>query len=219
MLLNADLTRRVVLDTATLEWVTSPEPGVERRLLERDGDEVARATSLVRYAPGSRFGRHEHGGGEELLVLEGTLEDEQGRYEAGTWLHNPAGSAHAPFSTAGCVLWVKLGQADPAQRQRLVVDTRNGGWRGPAEGVQRLMFFGDHGAPQRAYVARFAPGARVPFHAHPGGEELFILEGELRDEHGRYPAGTWLRQPHGSEHGPFSETGARVLVRQGHMAH
>ncbi|HKI96959.1 MAG TPA: cupin domain-containing protein [bacterium] len=217
MLLNADLHERVVLATPALDWVASPEPGVERRMLERNGEEVARAVSIVRYAPGSRFGRHEHGGGEELLVLDGELCDEHGRYPAGTYIRNPPGSAHAPYSEDGCTLLVRLCQMAPTEQARLVMDTRNGGWQGPPEAIRRLDLFRDEATGETVYLSRFAAGAQVPHHDHPGGEELFVLEGEIQDEHGRYPAGTWVRQPHGSAHAPFSECGAQVLVRRGHL--
>ncbi len=94
--LNTDRTQRCVVHTPSLDWVASPAPGVWRRLLERDGGEVARATSVVHYEAGARFEAHTHGGGEEILVLNGTFEDEHGRYGPGTYIHNPVGSAHAP---------------------------------------------------------------------------------------------------------------------------
>ena len=68
MEINADFSQRVVVHAAQLPWVPSPMAGVERRMLDRIGDEVARATSIVRYAPGSQFSPHTHGGGEEFLV-------------------------------------------------------------------------------------------------------------------------------------------------------
>jgi len=109
MELHADLSQRAVLDTNALPWMPSPMAGVERRLLDRIGDEVARATSIVRYAAGSHFERHIHGGGEEILVLDGTFSDEHGDYPAGTYLRNPAGSVHRPWSEPGCTIWVKTG--------------------------------------------------------------------------------------------------------------
>lgn len=107
--LHADLDQRVVLETSGLPWTPSPLAGVERRMLDRRGAELARATSIVRYAPGSRFERHSHGGGEEILVLEGVFQDEHGSYPAGSWLRNPPGSGHHPWSEAGCTIWVKTG--------------------------------------------------------------------------------------------------------------
>ncbi len=110
--------QREAVETATLPWAASPLAGVDRRMLDREGGEVARATSIVRYAPGSHFERHVHGGGEEILVLEGTFSDERGDHPAGSYLRNPPGSAHAPFSVDGCLLLVKLWQFGPATPKR-----------------------------------------------------------------------------------------------------
>ena len=110
MALNADFGARVVIDTRVAPWIASPEPGVERKLLDRVGGEVARATSIVRYGPGSAFASHEHTLGEEFLVLAGTFADEGGEYPTGTYVRNPPGSRHRPFSTSGCELFVKLRQ-------------------------------------------------------------------------------------------------------------
>ena len=109
MQLNADFSQRALIRPTDSPWVASPMPGVERRMLDRIGDEVARATSIVRYAPGSHFDRHVHDGGEEILVLEGVFSDEHGDYPAGTWLRSPDGSAHQPYSETGCLIWVKTG--------------------------------------------------------------------------------------------------------------
>ena len=83
MELNADFTKRAVAHSATMPWVASPIAGVDRRMLDRIGDEVARATSIVRYAPQSRFSAHTHGGGEEFFVLDGVFQDEHGDFPAG----------------------------------------------------------------------------------------------------------------------------------------
>src|SRR5579862_645998 len=123
MELNADFSRRVVVHAARLPWVPSPMAGVERRMLDRIGDEVARATSIVRYAPRSRFSPHTHGGGEEFLVLDGVFQDERGDYPAGTYVRNPPTSRHTPRSEAGCTILVKLHQFDPTDRTDIRLDT------------------------------------------------------------------------------------------------
>ena len=216
MELHADLAQRVVLDTTALPWVPSPMAGVERRMLDRLGGEVARATSIVRYEPGSRFERHSHGGGEEILVLEGTFSDEQGDYPTGTYLRNPAGSAHAPFSEQGCTLLVKLHQMQPLDQQTVVIDTRSSDWLpGLVTGLQVLplhAFGSEHVA-----LVRWAPGTRFQLHGHPGGEEIFVLDGVFQDEQGNYPAGSWLRNPNGSQHRPWSEAGCTIWVKTGHL--
>jgi anti-sigma factor ChrR (cupin superfamily) len=170
----------------------------------------------VRYAPGSRFERHVHGGGEEILVLEGTFSDEHGDYGAGTYLRNPAGSSHAPFSEKGCTILVKLQQMHPADQQRLVIDTSKSSWvPGLVSGLEVLplhAFGSEHVA-----LVRWAPGTVFQPHGHPGGEEIFVLDGVFQDEHGTYPAGSWLRNPPGSVHRPWSEMGCTIWVKTGHL--
>lgn len=94
MLINANFARRVSVASSDYQWVSSPQGGVERVMLDRVGDEVARATSVVRYAPNSSFPFHMHAQGEEILVLSGTFSDESGHYPAGWYLRNPPGSGH-----------------------------------------------------------------------------------------------------------------------------
>ena len=133
MELNADFSQRAAVHAARLAWVPSPVPGVERRMLDRIGDEVARATSIVRYAPRSRFSAHTHGGGEEFLVLEGVFQDEHGDYPAGYYVRNPPTSRHIPGSEAGCVIFVKLWQFAADDRTQLRIDTLQRPFR-PAPG-------------------------------------------------------------------------------------
>lgn len=216
MLVNADLGQRAVSFADEAEWAPSPMAGVERRMLERDGDEVARATSVVRYRPGSRFPRHEHALGEEFLVLEGTFEDEQGQYPAGTYVRNPPGSGHAPWSDAGCVLFVKLRQFHPDDRERVVVDTRSAEWfPGIVKGIAVLPLHGF--GSERVSLVRWAANTRFTPHVHPGGEEIFVLDGAVEDEEGRYAADSWLRNPPGSQHMPFSLEGCLLYVKIGHL--
>ena len=121
--IRADLAVSAVVPASAHRWVASPEPGVERVMLDRIGDEVAVATSLVRYRPGSKFATHRHDRGEEFLVLDGVFADEHGRYPRGWYVRNPPGTAHAPFSDEGCLLFVKLRQFAARDDQPLAVDT------------------------------------------------------------------------------------------------
>lgn len=216
MQLNADFTQRALIRPADSPWLASPMPGVERRMLDRIGDEVARATSIVRYAAGSHFSEHHHPGGEEFLVLDGVFSDERGDYPAGTYVRNPIGSHHAPFSREGCTIFVKLMQFDPADDQPVVINSRHAQWRpGLVPGLQVLPLH-QHGTEHVALV-RWAPGTTFSAHRHWGGEEILVLEGTFQDEFGDYPAGTWLRSPHLSQHTPFSEAGCLIWVKTGHL--
>ena len=214
--LNTDVTERCVVDSNALLWSESPSPLVHRRLLERDGSEVARATSVVRYAVGARFDAHTHELGEEILVLEGTLSDELGNYGPGTYLKNPPGTSHAPFSEDGCTLFVKLRYLHPQDTERVVVSTRQASWRqGLVPGLTVLPLW-EFGTTSTAMV-RWAPGTYFNPHRHFGGEEIFVVDGVFSDEHGHYPQGTWLRSPHMSQHKPFSTEGCLILVKTGHL--
>ena len=217
MNLNDDFSQRIVARAADAVWTPSPLPGVERRMLDRVGEEVARATSLVRYAPGSRFDRHVHGGGEEILVLEGVFCDEAGEYPAGTYLRNPPGSSHAPSSREGCLLFVKLQQFDPADTRSVRIDTRSAPWRrGLVPGLE-VMPLHSHDGVDTALV-RWAPKTRFNPHTHPGGEEILVLDGVFNDEGGAYAAGTWLRSPRWSRHTPYTgPEGALIYVKVGHL--
>lgn len=216
MQLNADFCQRALIRPADSPWVASPMPGVERRMLDRIGEEVARATSIVRYAAGSRFSEHQHPGGEEFLVLDGVFSDERGDYPAGTYVRNPIGSHHAPFSREGCTIFVKLMQFDEADDQPVVIDSTQAQWRpGLVPGLQVLPLH-QHGTEHVALV-RWAPGTYFNAHRHWGGEEILVLEGTFQDEFGDYPAGSWLRSPHLSQHTPFSEAGCLIWVKTGHL--
>ena len=214
MRLHADRTQRVVIDTCAAPWTASPEPGVERIMLDRDGAELARATSIVRYAPGARFREHEHGQGEEILVLDGEFRDEHGIYPAGTYLRNPWKTRHSPFSPLGCMLFVKLRQI-PAGDPRAVVVGPDA-VRVALEGRDRVREFVLHATvAERVSLVRWPAWHTEPRHDHPHGEEILVLEGELADEHGRYGTGAWMRQPPGSTHAPFTGAGCLMWVKRG----
>jgi len=219
MRLHADFLERVAVVTGDLPWTASPVNGVRRRMLDRIGGEIARATSIVSYAPGATFPRHEHPGGEEFLVLEGLLADELGSYAKGTYVRNPPGSGHAPRAgSEGARLFVKLHQIVDGDVERVVVDTMAARWQpGMVSGLSVLPLheFGD----EHVALVRWAPNTHFRRHAHWGGEEILVLEGVFRDEHGTYRAGSWLRSPHLSSHEPFTAAeGATIFVKVGHLA-
>jgi quercetin dioxygenase-like cupin family protein len=195
MLLNEDLSNRTVVHAAELPWVPSPTVGVERRMLFRRGAEQARATSIVRYAPGSRFPRHVHPGGEEFLVLEGVFQDERGDYPAGSYVRNPPASAHAPGSETGCIIFVKLWQfrRDDAADVRLLPG--EGAARPPREGQERSrILFEDTGEQVRLD----AWSAHAPLHlANPLGLEVLVVGGSFTQDGESFARCSWLRLPAG----------------------
>ena len=214
--LNMDRTQRLCIDTNRLDWESSPANGVWRKKLEREAAESGQVTSVVRYAPGTRFSAHRHPLGEEILVLEGVFSDEQGDYPAGSYLHNPPGSSHAPFSDSGCTILVKLNQFETDDDRVVRIRTHESDWRaGLVDGLS-VMPLHSHGVSHTELV-RWAPGTVFQPHSHPGGEEIFVIEGIFEDEYGQYPTGCWLRNPAWSRHHPFSREGCTLLVKVGHI--
>ena len=216
MLINADLTKRVVIHTPSLEWVPSPLPGVERRMLDRHGAESGRATSMVRYAPGSSFKEHTHVGGEEFLVLEGVFSDERGDFPAGSYVRNPIGSKHTPFCKDGCIIFVKLHQFDEADTVQKTLDTNAMQWESSNyDGVTQKVLheFGN----EHVSLFNFSPGAQVSEHVHEGGSEALVLSGDFSDAEGHYKTGDWIRNPDGSAHAPYTNDGCVMYVKTGHL--
>ncbi|MDE2583573.1 MAG: cupin domain-containing protein [Rhodospirillales bacterium] len=216
MQLNADLSRPAEVDSAALPWVASPMAGVERRMLERDGEEVARATSLVRYAPGSAFAPHTHGAGEEFLVLEGVFSDETGDFRAGFYVRNPPGSRHRPSSAPGAVILVKLRQMPPEETEMVRLDTHAAGlWHDIGQGAREALLFD---APwERVAMLRLPPGYAGNRETWPRGAEFFVVEGELVIDDIPRRAGTWLRLPPQSHLALASRTGALLYRKTGHL--
>ncbi|MFA6218509.1 MAG: cupin domain-containing protein [Erythrobacter sp.] len=219
MQVNADFSQRVSVDTSALDWVPSPMAGVERRMLDRIGGEVARATSIVRFAAGSSFAGHTHGGGEEFIVLEGVFQDEHGDYPAGTYVRNPPTSSHVPGSAEGCTIFVKLWQFDAADRTQFSVDidairlVPMLGWDGVETGLLHRDQF------ETVRVERWQPGAERAL-SFPDGGEILLLEGRLDTPAGLLERHDWLRLPSGdairAAAGPH---GARFWIKTGHLAH
>ena len=216
--MNAEFSERAVCDTDAMEWQQSPVEGVWRKRMELSGPaEAGRVTSLVRFDAGTRFPAHDHPDGEEILVLDGVFSDEFGDHPKGTFMLNPEGTRHAPHSEQGCLLFVKLRQYSGAATVR--IDTLSAPWRDTGTpGSKQLMLFETDAPGETISLYRMAPGCEVADHPHPGGEEIFVLEGGLEDQYGRYEAGCWGRSPAGSHHWAKSESGCLVYAKLGHLS-
>ncbi len=219
MELNADFSTRVVVHSGELEWVKSPMPGVDRRMLDRIGGEVARATTIVRYAPNSAFSEHTHTGGEEFIVLDGVFSDEHGDFPVGSYIRNPPTSAHTPGSAPGCVIFVKLWQFDSEDRTQVKIDM-NKMEAVPVmgrDGVSVMPLFQD--ARETVRCEHWDAGADVMLDLPDGGEFL-VLNGSFSESGDTLGQGGWLRLPEGAQLQAKAGTeGARVWMKLRHIPH
>lgn len=214
MNLNADFATRVVVHSENVDWLASPMPGVDRRMLDRIGDEVARATSIVRYAPGSHFSAHTHTGGEEFIVLDGVFQDEHGDYPAGTYVRNPPTTSHTPGSEPGCTIFVKLWQFDMDDRTQFRKNMEEAlGER--AEGVAMAELHRD--AREVVTYLDIAPDTAFAS-AAAGGIELLVLQGSVTESGEMLGKGAWMRLPEGQPLSLLSQgDGARIWMKSGHL--
>ncbi|WP_211185273.1 cupin domain-containing protein [Thalassotalea algicola] len=213
--LNMDFEQRVVVNTNVQGWLASPKAGVWRKPLAREEAEQGHATSIVKYEAGASFSEHNHPLGEEILVLEGVFSDQTGDYPAGTYIRNPKGFIHAPFSTEGCTLFVKLHQFQETDSVQTRIDTNIAQWQ-QGQGGLEVMPLHEHKGEHVALV-KWPTNEIFKPHRHFGGEEILVLSGEFKDEFGSYPAGTWLRSPHMSQHHPYVEQQTIIWVKTGHL--
>lgn len=216
MELNAAFDQPVLVHSHELPWQPSPMVGVDRRMLDRIGDEVARATSIVRYAPGSAFSAHTHDGGEEFIVLEGVFQDEHGDFPKGTYVRNPPTSSHTPRSETGCTIFVKLWQFDPDDRTHVRIAMED--VLGEAQdGIRTTELFRD--ARERVTYHKLDAGAVFTSHAE-GGTELLVIEGTLVTDQKTLENGAWLRLPNGTKlSAKAGANGVRIWMKTGHLRH
>ncbi|XOV85250.1 MAG: cupin domain-containing protein [bacterium] len=195
MNVRADLSQTVFVSSKEFTWQPSPLSGVERVLLDRVGDEVAVATSLVRYAPGASFDPHQHALGEEFIVLDGVFSDEHADYPAGSYIRNPPGTGHTPHSDPGCVIFVKLRQF--ADKDLTPVVTQLPMQTSVSASSQHLLY--QYNDETVSYV-EVPAGERFAFAASYYVRELLIISGELdwqQEQTHRLGAWSWIRMAPG----------------------
>ncbi|WP_027553594.1 cupin domain-containing protein [Bradyrhizobium sp. Cp5.3] len=218
MRINDDLTVPVIVHAAQLPWKPSPSPGVERRMLFRIGDEVARATSIVRYAPDSAFPRHTHGGGEEVVVLDGVFQDEHGDYPAGSYYRNPPGTSHVPASKDGCTIFVRLWQFRDGDRDQIVRRPAEGRPLAPRSGATSAIELFDDGF-ENVRIESWVPGRTITIE-NPRGLEALVLAGSLSIGDQALTSQAWIRLPAGEALRAVSGSeGAKVWVKDAPLLH
>ena len=212
--LNADFGKRVLVHSDQIDWVASPMPGVERRMLDRIGGEVARATTIVRYAPDSNFSAHTHTGGEEFIVLDGVFQDEHGDYPAGTYVRNPPTTGHTPGSEPGCTIFVKLWQFDMDDRNQF----RKSMADELADAVDGVATAELHRDDRETVIYSHVDAGAALENSDDGGLEMLVLAGSVVESGEVLGKGAWLRLPIGQPlQAQAGDDGAKVWIKTGHL--
>ena len=208
--LHADHSQRVVVDaTAVLQ-------GQGAVTLESQGQGDQARIAVVAHAAGEAW---THSGEQlcEVLVAQGTLLIGEATLGPLSYIRLLPGQATELCTQSGCVLYENRRDWTETEEASYAMAGERLEWRqGMVPGLKVTSLH--EGLTKHTALVRWAPETRFNPHTHVGGEEILVLEGVFRDEHGSYPAGTWIRSPHMSNHRPFTgPEGATILVKVGHL--
>ncbi|HEY3065380.1 MAG TPA: cupin domain-containing protein [Methylomirabilota bacterium] len=95
----------------------------------------------------------------------------------------------------------------------MVVQSGDRAWRpSRTPGVSVKVLRSDEATGESTALIKFEAGTRFPAHDHPGGEEIFVLEGDLSVGPDRLRAGDYLFTPPHGKHAATSDGGCVFLV-------
>jgi len=213
--LNMDFSQGACLRPDDLEWLSGSIDGASYAYLERDNGGSSHASYFLRLTAGASFSLQSNVRGVELFVLEGTFSDTAGDYPAGTYIRNPLGIIDNFLTQEGCKLFIKLDQFSKEDIAHVVTRPQDRQWQ---NGIGSLKVLGLHAHNTESSALVAWPKNEVfQSHNHMGGEEIVVISGRFIDEHGEYPAGTWIRSPHMSKHFPRVEEETLIYVKVGHL--
>ncbi|MBP4064366.1 cupin domain-containing protein [Acinetobacter baumannii] len=217
MLINADFSQIAIIRSQDYHWIKSPGGEVERVMFDRIGDETARATSLVRYAPQTTFPEHQHPQGEEIFVLSGVFtENNLQHYPAGWYLRNPHGSFHTPSSGQdGALIFVKLMQLPMSETEPLRINTNDPKqWKMIKNRLicPLVTTIYEHTYLERLHIKQSFEATSDK------GFEILIINGQLCHKHMIYEAGTWIRLPPKTRLNFYAgQAGATLYIKKEHL--
>lgn len=188
------------------------EPGSANEVIPLSTVEDSRRVEVV-LLPANTTLRLEPNIRNDIYVLKGQMLEQTKVYPSGTFITRRI-ETHLTAGPKGVMLFIYRDQLDPGARNETVLPADLEWYQGGAEGMEVAPLFEDM---HQLMLVSWLPGTQIGFHTHPRGEEIFVLEGELRDQQGRYPAGTWQRLYPGTSHAPYAEVKTLILLRNGHL--
>ncbi|MEH2249192.1 cupin domain-containing protein [Nostoc sp.] len=151
---NENLSVRVAVLSTALTWYNTEFTGISFLCFESDNEiQDHPVTMLSRFDPGGFFELHGHPGGEEILVLQGNFADETGIYPPGTYMLNPEGFIHHPYSEEGCLTFVKLRQHGGKNRQRVQKNIYQLPWQsGIIPQIEVMPLYQEISFPEKVWI-------------------------------------------------------------------
>ena len=145
--------------------------------------------------------------------------DEHGDWPAGSYLLNPEGFRHAPYSRDGCLLFVKLRQYPGTDRRHVAADAETMSWEPVGGRRERKLLYAQPGYQDTTRLERWSADSALGELVYARGAELFVLDGSFEDEHGQYDAHTWIRLPAQFTHRPTTQERCALYVKEGGFAY
>lgn len=101
------MSQKIVIRSEGGDWVETKIPGVTFKPLKPAAVRGA-GTFIIKMEPGTSYPAHVHPGGEEVFVIEGSMNVGGDRLSPGDYLFTPPGGAHAAATEKGCSFLVVL---------------------------------------------------------------------------------------------------------------
>ena len=211
MSLHSDHSLRVVVEANDLLAGQTGELALERRIAPTD------SRIILRSLQAGESMTHDGGKLLEVLVVRGLLSLNGETLGPSSYVRLAPGVPATFTSTEPGMLYLNERTPTEPETDSYALRGADLDWRqGMVPGLKVTSLH--QGLTKHTALVRWAPETRFNPHTHVGGEEILVLEGVFRDEHGSYPAGTWIRSPHMSNHRPFTGAeGATILVKVGHL--
>lgn len=211
MTLHADHSLRIVVDATDLHEGLKGERALEQRVVPSE------SRISLRSLKASETLSHDGAKLLEILVVRGQLSLNGEALGAASYVRLAPGVSVMFTSTEASLVYLNERTPTEPEKDSYALHGDQLDWRqGMVPGLKVTSLH--QGLTKHTALVRWAPETRFNPHTHVGGEEILVLEGVFRDEHGSYPAGTWIRSPHMSNHRPFTGSeGATILVKVGHL--
>ena len=211
MNLHSDHSLRIVVDATDLYSGQAGDRPLEKRAVPTDS-----RITLRSFEAGESM---THDGAKllEILVVRGQLSLNGEALGPASYVRLSPGVSVTFTSTEASMVYLNERTPTEPEKDSFAIRGDKLDWRqGMVPGLKVTSLH--QGLTKHTALVRWAPETRFNPHTHVGGEEILVLEGVFRDEHGSYPAGTWIRSPHMSNHRPFTgPEGATILVKVGHL--